>query len=80
LPEFFGTVGAGDRVVDGVKCVSDLPGFSQTLGHIGRGKPHEPRSRDPSFAKLFKTRSQQAQSADDVAASDSDCSLITQAV
>jgi hypothetical protein len=76
LPEFFGTLGARDRVVDRVKCVSDQPGFSQTLGHIGRGKPHEPRSRYPSFAKLFKTRSQQAQSGGDVAACNSDRSLI----
>jgi hypothetical protein len=80
LPEFFGTLGAGDRVVDGVNCVSDLPGFSQTLGRIDRGKPHEPRSRDPGFAKLFITRSQQEQSGGDVAASDSDRSLIAQAV
>jgi len=31
LPEFFGTLGAGDRVVDGIKCVSDLPGFPKPL-------------------------------------------------
>ena len=58
LPEFFGTLGARDRVVDGVKCASDLPGFSQSVGHVDRGKPHEPRSRYTSFAKLFETRSQ----------------------
>src|SRR5205814_2811108 len=79
-PELFGTLGAGDRVVDGVKCVSDLPGLSQTLGHIGRGEPHKPRSGDPSFAKLFITRSQQAQSGADVAAADSNRSLIAPAV
>jgi hypothetical protein len=33
LPELFGTLGAGDRVVDGAKRISDLPGFPQTLGH-----------------------------------------------
>jgi hypothetical protein len=57
LPEFVGTLGARDRIVDRVKCVGDLPGLSQTLGHIGRGEPHEPWSRDQSLAKLFITRS-----------------------